>query len=120
MSTRYFYRIEKICHRPTAEDKITIIKDIREEDLQLARIVATKNFLEEMQELKGKYSPASFEDYETKKGIGYNYQLLLVDELDNLTFIVETSMENMRIPVLEERNEEKEIFRTLGFKYSGF
>ena len=76
MIPRYICTIERITHRPAAEDKITFIKEIRENDLQLARILATKGYLKELQELQGKYSPASFYSYDTRKGIGFNYQLL--------------------------------------------
>lgn len=113
---QYFYRVEKITHRPTAEDKITVIKEIRESDLELARILATKSYLEELAELQGKYSPGSFRTYDTKKGIGYNCQLLLIDNYSNEIFIVETTMERIKPAVLAQQKEEKEIFQKLGLK----
>lgn len=112
----YFYRIEKITHRPVAEDKITVIKEVRENDLELARILATKSYLEELSELQGKYSPGSFETYNTAKGIGYNYQLLLVDVSQDETFIVETTMERMKAALLVQQKVEKEIFLKLGLR----
>lgn len=119
MIPRYIYRIEKITHRPAAEDKITIVKEIRENDLQLARILATKGYLEELQELRGKYSPASFNSYDTRKGIGFNYQLLLLDVKDEEVYVVESTMEKIEPAVVAQREEEKEIFLSLGLDYSG-
>ena len=106
---RYFYRIEKICHRPTAEDKISIIKDFKDNDLQLAKLLATKYFLEEVQELNGKYSPAGYNDYKIQKGIGYNYQLLLIDTIDDVQYIVESTMESIILEVLSNKLKEKNI-----------
>lgn len=114
---QYFYRIEKITHRPAAEDKITVIKEVREIDLELARILATKSFLEEFAELQGKYSPGSFQTYDTKKGIGYNCQLLLIDNYSNEIYIVETTMEKIKPAVLAQQKKEKEIFLKLGLNY---
>ena len=115
---RYFYRIERITHRPAAEDKITVIKEVKEKDLQLARILATKNYLEELQELQGKYSPESFNSYDTKRGLGYNYQLLLVDADDEEVYVVESSMEKIKPAVEAQKEEEKVIFQELGLDYA--
>ncbi|MGI0108251.1 hypothetical protein [Salinimicrobium sp. WS361] len=114
---RFIYRIEKITHRPAAEDKITLIKEVKESDLELGRILATKAYLEELPELQGKYSPGSFKTYDTRKGIGYNYQLLLIDIFENEIYIVETTMENILPAVLAQQKEEKEIFLKLGLHY---
>ncbi|UZH55480.1 hypothetical protein JRG66_00850 [Salinimicrobium tongyeongense] len=117
---QYLYRVEKITHRPAAEDKITIIKEIRENDLELARILATKAYLEELAELQGKYSPESFKSYDTRKGIGYNYQLLLINNSDSEIYIVETTMEKITPAVIAQQEEEKEIFLTLSRKVCKF
>lgn len=115
---RYFYRIERITHRPTAEDKITIIKEVKEKDLQLGRILATKSYLEELHELQGKYSPAGYNSYDTKKGLGFNFQLLLIDVNDEMGYVVESTMEKAEATVIADREEEKEIFSNLGLDYS--
>lgn len=115
---RYFYRVERITHRPAAEDKITVIKEVKENDLQLARILATKAYLEELQELQGKYSPESFKSYDTKRGLGYNYQLLLVDNDDEEVYVVESSMEKIKPAVDAQKEEEKWIFQELGLDYA--
>ena len=117
---RYFYRIEKITHRPAAEDKITVVREVKEKDLQLARILATKHFLEELQELRGQYSPESFKSYDLRKGIGFNYQLLLVDIKDEEVYMVESTMEKIAPAVAAQKLEEKEIFSVLGLDYSSF
>lgn len=116
---RYYYRIERITHRPAAEDKITIVKEVKDEDLQLSRILATRSYLDELQELQGKYSPASFNSYDTRKGLGYNYQLILVDAEGGEVYVVESTMERIEAAVLAQREEEKEIFLNLGLDYSG-
>ena len=116
---RYFYRIERITHRPAAEDKITIVKEVKENDLQLARILATKDYLEELQELQGKYSPESFSSYDTKRGLGFNYQLLLIDANDEEVYVVESTMEKIKPAVEAQKEEEKEIFQELGLDYDG-
>lgn len=115
---RYFYRIERITHRPAAEDKITVIKEVKEDDLHLSRILATKFYLDEIQYLHGKYSPASFNTYDTRKGIGFNYQLLLVDSEDEEVYVVESTMEKIEESVVAQREEEKEIFVNLGLDYT--
>ena len=56
---RYFYRVDKISHRPEAEDKITVVQEVREDDLQLARILASKSYTQAVQDLRGKYSPSA-------------------------------------------------------------
>ena len=118
MISRYFYRIEKITHRPTAEDKITVVKEIKEEDLHLARLLATGRYLEELQELQGKYSPESFNSYDTRRGLGYNIQLLLIDKLEEEIYVVESTMQKIKSAVLAQKKEEESIFRALGLDSS--
>ena len=115
---RYSYRIEKITHRPREEDKITVVKEIKEEDLNLARLLATKCYLEEIPFLKDQYSPQSFNSYDTKKGTGYNFRLLLIDALTEEVYTVESTMVKIEKAVAAQRKEEEEIFRTLGLEYS--
>ena len=116
--TRYFYRIERITHRPAAEDKITVIKEVKEEDLQLSRLLATRSYLDELHELQGKYSPESFKSYDTRKGLGFNYQLLLIDSNDDEVYVVESTMQKIQPAVIAQKEEEKEIFESLGLDYS--
>ncbi|NJW51555.1 hypothetical protein [Salinimicrobium oceani] len=111
---RYFYRVEMITHRPAAEDKITVLKEVKEEDLHLSRLLATKCFLDESQELKGKYSPSGFDTYDTRKGVGFNYQLLLVDTETEVEYLIETTMEHAGDQLTAMRKEEKAIFFKLG------
>lgn len=115
---KYFYRVERITHRPEEEDKITVVKEVREGNLEVARILATKDYLEELQGLQGKYSPASFGSYDTKKGIGYNYQLILLNADEDEEYVVESTMQKIVPDLVEQREEEKEIFWRLGLDYS--
>lgn len=115
---RYFYRLVRITHRPTDEDKITVVKEVKENDLQLARIRGHQSFLEGLQDLRGKYSPAGFNSYDTGKGIGLNYQLLLIDSKEEEVYVVESSMEDIEAAVVAQREEEREVFRSLGLDYS--
>ena len=115
---RYFYRIERITHRPSAEDKITIVFEVEEEDLQLARLLITGRYLQELQELQGKYSPESFNSYDTRKGLGFNYQLLLIDRLEEEVYLVESTMEKIESAVAAQKEEEKRIFERLGLGFS--
>ena len=115
---RYFYRIERITHRPSAEDKITIVSEVEEEDLQLARLLITGRYLQELQELQGKYSPESFNSYDTRKRLGFNYQILLIDRLEEEVYLVESTMQKIESAVTAQREEEKQIFHRLGFRYS--
>lgn len=110
---RYFYRVEKIIHRPNEEDVIYQLREFKEEDLGLGRVLATKFFLEEKSSLIGKYSPASYSVYNFKKGVGYNYSLLLIDTLEEEVYIVESSMEGVAKAVTEQKKEEREIFKKL-------
>ena len=114
MELRYYYKIEKITHRPSAEDIITVIKEIREYDLQIGRIVASRIYLDELYEIQGKYSPASFSSYDIRKGRGYNLQLLLIDTNDEKVFVVKTTMEKIRAVIEPQKEEEKKIFYKLG------
>lgn len=120
MAYRYYYRIEKITHRPKSEDMITTIKEVKEDDLLLGRILATKIFLDEKQYLERRYSPDSFESYDTKKGVGYNFQLLLIDLENQEKYLVETTMDKMESAVIAQKKEEEAIFNKLGLKYSDF
>lgn len=115
--SKFIYRVEKICHLPTAEDKITIIKEVTNKDLHHARITATNFFLEAVQDLKGKYSPPGFNDYEPRKGKGYNYQLLMINTDDNTSLPVESTMENSIIDVLVNKLKERKIFEQLGLNF---
>ena len=115
---QYFYRLVRITHRPAEEDKITVVKEVRENDLQLARILANQSFLEELQELRGKYSPRSFSSYDTRKGIGFNYQLLLIDHEQEEVYVVESTMQDKKAAVIAQKEEEKEIFMDLGLDYT--
>ena len=117
---RYFYRIERITHRPSAEDKITVVSEVEEEDLQLARLLITGRYLQELQELQelqGKYSPESFNSYDTRKGLGFNYQILFIDRLEEEVYLVESTMQKIESAVTAQKEEEKQIFHRLGFRY---
>ena len=117
-AVRYYYRIERITHRPAAEDKITVVKEVKENDLQLARLIATGAYNHELQELEGRYSPGSFKSYDTRKGIGFNYQLVLIDRAEDEIYVVESTMEKIKFAVSAQKEEEEEIFRALGLNYS--
>ncbi|MCY2685938.1 hypothetical protein [Salinimicrobium sp. TH3] len=112
--TRFFYRIEKISHRPTEEDVITVINEIKENDLSMSRIVATRIYLDELLNLRGKYSPDSYTSYDLKKGMGFNVRLLLFDTKDEEVYVVESSMEKTKPAVEVQKEEEREIFKALG------
>ena len=111
---RYYYKIEKITHRPSAEDIITVIKEIREDDLQIGRIVASRIYLEELYQIQGKYIPGSFASYDVRKGLGYNLQLLLIDSEDEKVYVVETTMEKTEAIIEAQQEEERRIFLNLG------
>ena len=116
---RYYYRIEKITHRPAAEDKITVVKEVQERDLQLARLIATRIYFDELQELQGKYSPGSFKAYDIRKGLGFNYQLVLIDKAEDEIYVVESTMQKIKSAVSAQKEEEEGIFQALGLDYSG-
>lgn len=117
---RFFYRVVRITHRPAAEDIITVVKEVRENDLQLARILAYRRYLEELEDLRGKYSPTGFSSYDMRKGIGFNCQLLFIDNEDEEIYVVESSMQSTGTAVLAQQQEEKEIFRNLGMDFPLF
>lgn len=114
---RYYYRIEKITHRPTEEDKITIITEVMDLDLKLARILATRNYFEEIQNLKGKYSPDCFQSYNTKKGLGFNYHLLFIDSDEEMELMVESTMKFLGKTLIAHREKEKGVFEKLDFEF---
>lgn len=80
----------------------------------MSRIVATRIYLDELQDLRDKYSPGSFSSYDLKRGMGFNVQLLLFDIEDEEVFVVESSMEKIREAVKAQKEEEQEIFQNLG------
>lgn len=87
--------------------------------MQLARLLATRSYLDELQELQGKYSPTDFNSYDTRKGMGFNFQLILIDSKKAASYLVESTMEKMETALNSHREEEKEIFANLGLDYSG-
>ena len=111
--SRYYYKIEKITHRPSSEDIITVIKEIRDNDLQMGRTVASRLYLEELYKIQGEYSPGNFASYDIIKGLGYNLQLLLIDSEDENVYVVETTMEKTAI-IEANQKEERRIFLNLG------
>lgn len=114
---RFYYRIEKITHRPVDEDKITIIKEVKEQDLILSRILATTAYEEEKHMMEGSYSPKNFKSYDTRKGIGFNLNLLMVDLVEDNIYIVESTMQDIQPPVKAQKKEEQEIFSSLGLQW---
>ena len=117
---RYYYRLEKIIHKPDTEDIISTIDEFKEFDLHLSRIIATKAFLENIIFLEGKYSPASYNSYDIKRGTGFNFSLLLLDDLNKEVYLVESTMTGIKDAVDAQKKEEREIFREAGFTFPIF
>lgn len=112
---RYYYKIEKITHRPSDQDIITLIKDIRDPDIERGRIVASQIYIQELCELQGKYSPESYDAYNLRKGVGYNIQLVLLDSLNlGEEYLVESTMEKHLDIVKSNKVIEQRIFFNLG------
>lgn len=117
IGSRYFYRLEKIIHRPESEDVINTLEEIKQKDLAASRKKATRLFQEQLKSLTGKYSPESYSDYNTKLGKGYNLCLLLVDKVAGEEYLVESSMAKIRKSVEEQKKTERKIFRNSGYEY---
>lgn len=113
---KFYYRIEKITHKPSSEDVITTVEEVKENDLELGRLKATRILLDNLQELKGKYSPPSSRAYDRKRGRGYNLQLLLIDKEEKQKYLVESTMEDLSTSVKKQQKLEQEIFDHLGLK----
>ncbi len=113
--SRYYYKIEKITHRPSDQDIITLIKEIRDPDMERGRIVASQIYIQELCELQGKYSPDSYSTYVLRKGVGYNIQLVLLDS-QNLVkeYLVESTMEELQDIIKSNKVVEQKIFFNLG------
>ena len=117
LEPRFYYRIEKITHRPKEEGIISVVAEIREKKLTLARLLATKRFLEEKSSLGGAYSPSSYSTYKPARGKGYNLSLLFVDAVEEEIYLVESTMGAIIDAVDEQRKDEKSIFQKLGFNF---
>ena len=115
IENRYYYKIEKITHRPSDQDIITLIKEVRDPDLQKGRIIASQIYIQELCELQGRYSPESYTAYDLRKGIGYNIQLVLLDS-QNLgeEYLVESTMEKFQDIIKSNKVVEHRIFFNLG------
>lgn len=113
--TRYYYKIEKITHRPSDPDIITLIKDIKDPDLEKARILATQIYIQELCELQGKYIPESYSANNLRKSVGYSIQLVLLDS-ENIgnEYMVESTMEKLQQVIKSNKIIEKKIFFSLG------
>lgn len=70
--------------------------------------------IDELLELEGKYSPDSFKSYDIKKGLGFNYQLLLIDNIEEKVYVVESTMQDIKSTISAQRDEEEGIFQGLG------
>ncbi len=114
----YTYHLLRVTHLPEeGEPMQKTIKDIAHRDPLDVRDRATHLYLEQLEWLKDKYSPRSYEDYDPSKGIGYNFHLAMVGRHSNEYLIVESSMQDFKEGLKKERKKEMEIFSRLGVEY---
>ena len=114
----YTYHLLRVTHLPEEGEPLQrTIKDIAHRDPLEVRERATRLYLKQLEWLKDKYSPRSYDDYDRSKGIGYNFHLAMVGRHSNEYLIVESSMQDFKEGVKKERKEEEEIFTRLGVEY---